>query len=238
LVASSPKALAQIQNSKFKIQNSIKIQNARIAIAQDAAFSFYYPDALAYLRNDLGAELVAWSPLADSAVPEGVNGLYFGGGFPEMFGAALTANQPLRAQLRRLILAGMPTYAECGGLMYLADTLVDLEGQAWPMVGVLPTAVRMETRLTLGYRQATTRRDSPFLSAGQSIWGHEFHRSQVTLPPASPLYQLRRYGAPDSHVTEGWCQQQVQASYVHLHWVGCAAMAARWVQACAGYGKP
>jgi cobyrinic acid a,c-diamide synthase len=214
-----------------------KRQKARIAIAQDAAFSFYYPDALAYLR-DLGVELVPWSPLTDSAVPEGVHGLYFGGGFPEMFGEALADNQPLRSQLRRLILAGMPTYAECGGLMYLAETLMDLEGRAWPMVGVLPTAVRMETRLTLGYRQATSLGDSPFLSAGQSVWGHEFHRSQVTISPPSPLYQLRRYGVADPHATEGWCQQQVQASYVHVHWAGCPTMAARWVQACAGYGQP
>ncbi len=206
----------------------------RLAVAQDAAFSFYYADGLDYLR-ELGAELVPWSPLVDRTLPEATDGLYLGGGFPEMFGAALAENQPLRQHLRRQITAGLPTYAECGGLMYLAEALVDLQGQTWPMVGILPTTVTMQSRLTLGYRQATATAHSVALQANQRVWGHEFHHSQVTVPPAAPLFQLRRFDAQSPHATEGWGIHQVHASYVHLHWQGCKAQAAQFLTACDQY---
>ncbi|MEY3296765.1 MAG: hypothetical protein RLZZ597_25 [Cyanobacteriota bacterium] len=206
----------------------------RIAIAQDAAFSFYYADGLDYLTH-LGAELVPWSPLVDSTLPEATDGLYLGGGFPEMFGAVLAENVPLRGQLRQRIQAGLPTYAECGGLMYLAETLVDLQGHTWPMVGILPTTVTMESRLTLGYRRATATAHSVALQAQQQVWGHEFHHSQVTLPPSSPLYQLQRFDAKGSPTTEGWGAHHIHASYVHLHWQGCNAQAQQFLAACATY---
>ncbi|MGF1570130.1 MAG: cobyrinate a,c-diamide synthase [Nodosilinea sp.] len=208
----------------------------RIAVAQDAAFSFYYPDNLDILTA-LGAELVPWSPLADTHLPEAVDGLYFGGGFPEMFASELAANQRLLNQLQVLIQAGLPTYAECGGLMYLATALTDFDGQTWPMVGVLPTTVHMEARLTLGYRQATALQQSPWVAKGQTVWGHEFHRSQVVTPAAQPLYQLQRYGADQPHAQEGWRVNQVHASYVHLHWGGCPEVAQNWVVACLSYRR-
>jgi cobyrinic acid a,c-diamide synthase len=206
----------------------------RLAIAQDAAFSFYYPDNLDILTA-LGADLVPWSPLRDPHLPADIDGLYFGGGFPEMFAAELAANQGLRWALKTQLEQGLPAYAECGGLMYLATTLVDLEDKAWPMVGVLPTTVRMTGRLTLGYRGATAARHSPLLQAGQTVWGHEFHRSQAETLPADPLYQLKRYGAAQPHATEGWSQHQIHASYLHLHWGGCPGVAQALVVACNRY---
>jgi cobyrinic acid a,c-diamide synthase len=206
----------------------------RIAIAQDAAFSFYYPDSLEHLTH-LGAELVPWSPLTDTALPDTIDGLYLGGGFPEIFGAELAANQPLRTQLKHRLQMGLPAYVECGGLMYLTEALVDLAGKTWPMVGLLPTQVRMESYLTLGYRQATANFSTPFLQRGQRVWGHEFHRSQVTSPPSRPLYALNRYQAAVPHAQEGWQIQQVHASYLHLHWVGCPDVARNFVQACERY---
>lgn len=206
----------------------------RLAIAQDAAFSFYYADGLDYLTA-LGADLVPWSPLADPALPEGTDGLYLGGGFPEMFGAALADNQPLRQHLHQRLTAGLPTYAECGGLMYLAQNLVDLQGQTWPMVGLLPTTVTMTSGLTLGYRQATALAHSVALQTQQRVWGHEFHHSQVTASPAPPLFQLRRFDAPSPHATEGWGNRHVHASYVHLHWQGCQTQAVQFLAACADY---
>ena len=206
----------------------------RLAIAQDAAFSFYYPDNLDILTA-LGADLVPWSPLRDPHLPADIDGLYFGGGFPEMFAAELAANQGLRWALKTQLEQGLPAYAECGGLMYLATTLVDLEDKAWPMVGVLPTTVRMTGRLTLGYRGATAARHSPLLQAGQTVWGHEFHRSQAETLPADPLYQLKRYGAAQPHATEGWSQHQIHASYLHLHWGGCPGVAQALVAACNRY---
>jgi cobyrinic acid a,c-diamide synthase len=203
----------------------------RIAIARDRAFSFYYPDNLDILQA-LGAELVFWSPLSDAQPPDHVQGFYFGGGFPEMFAAELSDNRGVLAQVRALLQADLPAYAECGGLMYLATTLVDLDGRAWPMAGVLPTAVTMEPRLTLGYRQATALIDSPLMTTGTVVWGHEFHRSQTTVPCPRPLYSLKRYGAEQPHRQEGWVTHRLQASYVHLHWGGAMAVARTFVQAC------
>jgi cobyrinic acid a,c-diamide synthase len=189
----------------------------RVAVARDRAFSFYYADNLDLLEK-LGAELVYWSPLTDPELPAGVNGLYLGGGFPEVFAAALQANQSAQAAVRSAALAGMPTYAECGGLMYLSQGMVDFEGYLWKMVGILPTIAQMGKRLTLGYRQATALQDSPLLEPQAIVWGHEFHRSTLTEAPAAPLYQIRGYDATSPVSTEGWRLHQVHASYVHLHW--------------------
>ncbi|PSN76093.1 cobyrinic acid a,c-diamide synthase, partial [filamentous cyanobacterium CCP4] len=206
----------------------------RLAIAQDAAFSFYYPDNVNILTA-LGAELIPWSPIEDARPPADIDGMYFGGGFPEMFAAELAANQELHTTLKVLLQAGLPAYAECGGLMYLATTLIDLEARSWPMVGLLPTTVRMTPRLTLGYRQATVQQPSFLLAQGQSVWGHEFHRSQTDTEPDHPLYQLKRYGAEQPHAIEGWSLYQVQASYLHLHWGGCPEVAQALVAACTRY---
>lgn len=212
----------------------IRRTKPRLAVAQDAAFSFYYTDGLDYLTH-LGAELVPWSPLVDATLPEATDGLYLGGGFPEMFAAALAENAPLRQQLHQRIQTGLPTYAECGGLMYLAEKLVDLQGQTWPMVGVLPTTVTMEARLTLGYRRATAIAPSVALQTQQQVWGHEFHHSQVTIPPSAPLYQLQRFDAKSPHTTEGWGDRHIHASYLHLHWRGNPTQAQQFLSACATY---
>lgn len=206
-------------------------QPRRIAIAQDPAFSFYYADNLEQLEQ-LGAELVFWSPLKDARLPENVSGLYLGGGFPEMFAATLAENQAARQAVRSAVLAGMPTYAECGGLMYLANSLIDFEGEAWEMVGVLPTAARMGKQLTLGYRYAVAQQDSPLITTGRSVWGHEFHRSTLATPPSLPLYQMRGYDPKSPVQGEGWQQYHLHASYLHLHWGTRPEIPARFVIHC------
>jgi len=198
---------------------SARIPKIRIAIAWDQAFSFYYTDNLDILRQ-LGAELVFWSPLNDPALPNGTQGLYFGGGFPEQFAQSLAENTRARDAVRTAIQAGMPTYAECGGLMYLCQELSDFDGRAFPMAGILPTSTVMAPRLTLGYRRAISLQDSPLVSAGVSVWGHEFHRSQLTSEPQSPLFRTQGFNANslDQGRTEGWQLHQLHASYIHLHW--------------------
>jgi cobyrinic acid a,c-diamide synthase len=222
-------------NRTIKIQNSPRPAEcegqlkSKIAVARDRAFSFYYPDNLEQLEA-LGAELIPWSPIADSSLPEGIQGLYFGGGFPEIFAQQLTHNKSARQAVRAAIQAGIPTYAECGGLMYLSEQIIDFKGQSWPMVGVLPTTTIMGQHLALGYRQATTLQDSPILSQKQTIWGHEFHRSQPTSLPTKPLFAVR--GANAQNSSEGWKIHQLHASYIHLHWGTHSAIAQRFLQHC------
>ena len=200
----------------------------RIAIARDRAFSFYYQDNLDILQ-ELGAELVPWSPLADTALPEDVQGLYLGGGFPEVFAQQLAENISARESVRKAIFTGMPTYAECGGLMYLCEKITDFEGQSWSMVGALPTTTVMGKRLTVGYRQATALQDSPLLAAGATVWGHEFHHSQLTAMPEKPLFEIRGYDK-GRVANEGWQLHQLHASYVHLHWGGRPEIPAQFLQ--------
>jgi cobyrinic acid a,c-diamide synthase len=208
----------------------------RLAVARDRAFSFYYEDNLESLRS-LGVELAFWSPLTDDSLPEGIQGMYFGGGFPEVFAQQLAENTVVRDAVRKAILAGMPTYAECGGLMYLCQQIVDFEGNSSPMVGVLPTTAVMRSRLTLGYRQAVVLQDSPLLPAGTTVWGHEFHRSQLTQETAAPLFQARGCDPHSSTTVEGWLLHQLHASYVHLHFAGCPDLPARFLEHCLRFSQ-
>jgi cobyrinic acid a,c-diamide synthase len=220
----------------FKVslkEGDLRGSPVRLAIARDRAFSFYYQDNLDILQ-ELGAELVPWSPLTDTALPADIQGLYLGGGFPEVFAQQLTENTRARESVRTAILTGMPTYAECGGLMYLCEQIRDFEGKSWSMVGVLPTTTVMGKRLTVGYRQAMALQESPLLKAGTRVWGHEFHHSQLTAMPEKPLFETRGYDqkGEGKAATEGWRRHQVHASYVHLHWGGRPEIPAQFLRCC------
>ncbi|WP_445247932.1 cobyrinate a,c-diamide synthase [Microcoleus sp. OTE_8_concoct_300] len=224
-----------IITQKDDVVNSLGKQfGVRIAVARDRAFNFYYQDNLDLLE-ELGAELVFWSPLDDSVFPNNVQGLYFGGGFPEVFAQKLSGNVLIRDAVRNAIFSGMPTYAECGGLMYLCDSIVDFDGNSWQGVGVLQTSAAMGKRLTLGYREAVALRDSSVLTALDEVWGHEFHRSHLTVEPSNPVYHSWRYGKRGEveAVAEGWGVCQVHASYLHLHWGARRDIPARFLQHCA-----
>ncbi|MEL6319473.1 MAG: cobyrinate a,c-diamide synthase [Cyanobacteria bacterium J06626_14] len=211
-------------------------QAQRIAVARDRAFNFYYADNLERL-TEFGADIVEWSPLNDDALPSDVSGLYLGGGFPEVFAAELSRNRVMRHAVKGAIAAGMPTYAECGGLMYLCEYLVDFDGQMWPMVGVLPTTVRMGKKLTLGYRRAIAQHDGPLLSKDSVVWGHEFHRSTVddhstTPQPMTRPYRIRGYHPENPTRSEGWSCHNLHASYVHLHWGDRPDIPKRFITQC------
>ncbi len=146
---------------------------ATIAIARGSAFSFHYAENLELLEA-AGATLAPFDPTRDTALPEGAGALILAGGFPEIFGAELSANAPLREQVAAFARAGRPVLAECGGLLYLCETLDDL-----PMCGVLPAHGRMAGRLSIGYREAVAQTDSTLWQAGEAVRGHEFHYSAV-----------------------------------------------------------
>ena len=207
-------------------------RRARIGVAYDAAFQFYYPENFDLLRA-AGAELVFWSPLAD-ALPD-VDGLYLGGGYPELHARRLRDNAAARDEVRRFATANRPIYAECGGLMYLAESLEDLDGVAHPMVGILPARVRMRPRrLTLAYSEVEFAADTPLGPAGATARGHEFHYSTLAEVPETirRVYRVRqrhRSGA----ALEGYLVGRALMSYVHLHFGSAPSVAEAFVTACA-----
>lgn len=173
-----------------------KYRGLRIAVAWDAAFAFYYADNLDLLRAK-GVEVVPFSPLSAAELPV-CDGLYLGGGYPELHAQALSMNEALRSNLTAAIAAQLPTYAECGGLVYLCESLTDLDGRTWPLVGALPAAATMHSRLqALGYREARLHGDSLLGPAGAVVRGHEFHYASCDLTPAaSPAYWVD--GSPEA----------------------------------------
>jgi cobyrinic acid a,c-diamide synthase len=203
----------------------------RVAVARDRAFNFYYQDNLDLLQQ-LGAELIFWSPLED-ALPKNVQGMYFGGGFPEVFAQQLAENTVAREAVKTAIIAGIPTIAECGGLMYLCEEIVDFEGKSWSMVGVLPTKSVMGGRLTLGYRRAVALQDNLLVDAGATIYGHEFHRSRLIPEPNLPMFQTYRCDSEEATGDEGWSLlSNLHASYIHMHWGACPEIPQRFLARC------
>ena len=206
----------------------------RIAVARDEAFSFYYEDNLDLLQA-WGAELVPFSPRRDEQFPSDTSGVYIGGGFPELHAADLAANEGLLADLRTRARAAMPIYAECGGLMYLAEGLVDASGQRHGMAGLLPGWSGLQGgRLTLGYRELQARRDSVLTRAGEHLRGHEFHWSAGDPPDqVQAAYDV----VGDTGRVEGYVAGNVLASYIHLHFATDARLAPRFVEAATAWRR-
>jgi cobyrinic acid a,c-diamide synthase len=204
---------------------------ATVAVAQDQAFSFYYQDSLDLLAA-WGADLAPFSPLTDAALPAGAQGVYLGGGFPELYAAELAENRAMREALRAAAAAGLPIYGECGGLMYLGQSLTDFSSRRHAMVGLAPIDSTMQRdRVTLGYRTATALRPSPILAAGAHVMGHEFHYSQLDAPVVEETAAYRL--AERASAAEGYAAGSVLASYLHVHFGADPAMARRFVAACA-----
>ncbi|MCB2148129.1 MAG: cobyrinate a,c-diamide synthase [Deltaproteobacteria bacterium] len=213
--------------------NGMNSADVRIGVARDAAFCFYYPDNLELLEA-AGARLVYFSPLTDSRLPEGLDGLYFGGGYPELHAGTLSDNRSLRQEIRHLSRMNMPIYGECGGFMYLCREMGDAEGNAFPMTGCLPLDTRMLGRLkALGYREITQAQATVLGPAGQTMRGHEFHYSTISggAVDASGAYRMTDRAGMDK-AAEGFVARQTLGSYVHLHFGSCPQAARHFVCAC------
>jgi cobyrinic acid a,c-diamide synthase len=209
--------------------------DVRLAVAMDRAFGFYYQDSLDLL-SAWGADIVPFSPMADGGLPQGVAGVYIGGGFPELFAAELAANEPMKDALRRAAAQGMPIYGECGGLMYLGETLSDFDGQCHAMAGLVPARSAMtRSHLSLGYRTVEACSDGPLLGRGQRVRGHEFHWSVLVgdAPSSNPAYVVTDQGGR----LEGFCNGSVLASYIHVHMGANRKMAPSFVEACQRWAK-
>jgi cobyrinic acid a,c-diamide synthase len=198
-----------------------RLSPLRIAVAAGAAFTFTYTDTLDALEA-AGAEVVPFDPRRDQALPEAVDGLIAGGGFPEVYAAELAANRPMLDDVRRRVEGGLPTWAECGGLLWLCRSL---DGR--PMAGVVPADAEMTGRLTLGYRAATVTGPSPIGAPGTVLRGHEFHYSTVA-PAGDALLFRSRF----SERSDGFATPTLLATYLHHHPGGDPSAVARFTQAC------
>jgi len=189
------------------------------------------------LLHAAGATIAPFSPLTTPALPEGTAGIILSGGFPELYAEQLSRNHALQAALRAAHGAGIPIYAECGGLMYLTEELEDQAGRRWPMVGLLPRRSVMTDRVVLGYRTIRAVADGPLLPANATVRGHEFHYSQwegaagdSRSAQLSPAYEV--HARNGQTYAEGAQVGSLLASYVHLHWLTRPEMAHRFVQLC------
>ncbi len=210
----------------------------KIGVALDQAFCFYYQDNLDLL-NAAGAEVVTFSPMRDTQLPEGLSGLYFGGGYPELNARRLAANETLRRQIKDCSRRGMPVYGECGGFMYLCNSICDLDGKTFPMTGCFPFGTKMFTRLkSLGYREVSLAKPTIIGKQGQTIRGHEFHYSEL-IENTGNIDTVYNVTARSSikKVPEGYQINQTLGSYNHLHFGSHANTARTFVQACQGYQK-
>jgi cobyrinic acid a,c-diamide synthase len=209
---------------------------ARLGVARDAAFNFYYEANLLWLRR-WGAELVEFSPMADAELPADVDALYFGGGFPEVFAKRLADNQAMLAALRRAHRARLPIYAECGGLMYLVEAIQDAAGARHAMAGLLPGVCRLTERLqSFGYKEVVSLRHSLLGPAGLRTRGHEFHYSVWEgRPQGKSLYRTRSSHGDERE--EGYSAGSLTASYVHLHFDACPQVARSLVEQAVAFRR-
>ena len=189
----------------------------RIAVAQDEAFCFTYAETLEAFR-DAGAEVVFFSPLRDTALPENIGGLYLPGGYPELHARELSENTSLLREIKQKIESGLPTAAECGGFLYLGQSLTDAEGQSWPMTGVLPGEAKDAGRLVrFGYAALSADSDSMLFRAGESFPIHEFHHWDSTAN-GTALAAKKPVGGAAWRC--GFVNEHFYAGFPHLYWAG------------------
>jgi cobyrinic acid a,c-diamide synthase len=202
-------------------------KRCRLGIARDEAFHFYYPDNLDALKQ-AGCDLVDFSPIHNSRLPDGLNGLYIGGGYPEEYAAALSANGPILEQIRSF---PGTIYAECGGLMYLAEGIELQDGSRHPQVGLLPSWVRIGNQLkTLRYVEVQLSASTFWGTEGEILRGHEYHYSELIHPPNwVTAYTVRRPRSTETF-QEGFTNNNILASYIHLHFASCPEAVNHFVQ--------
>lgn len=206
----------------------------RIAVARDKAFCFYYEASLQVLR-DLGAELVEFSPLKDETLPQRIQGLYLGGGYPELYARELAENETMRRSIHDAVTGGMPTVAECGGFLYLHRTLRDEAGTPWPMAGVLDAEGYPTGKLSrFGYVTLTAETDSLLFRRGETMPAHEFHYWDSTAPGADFTAQKPQ---SDRRWMAGVATESLYAGFPHFHFASRPEVAGRFVEAAANYGK-
>lgn len=197
----------------------------RIAVARDRAFCFYYQDNFELLEK-AGAELIFFSPMTETKLPENIQGIYIGGGYPELFAEQLAENFSMKSEIKTAIENGMPCYAECGGFMYLTKSLTDAEQKKYAMATIYNTSAIMNNkRSSLGYREVSLNEDCILGAKNSIIRGHEFHYSHIEPLDSKNIYSVDRGGS-------GYSYKNCLASYIHLHFASAPNIADNFVQFC------
>jgi cobyrinic acid a,c-diamide synthase len=218
--------LGHLPRSKTSVMRSAQI---RLGVARDRAFSFYYEDNFDLLR-ECGADIVEFSPLSDEHLPAELDGLYIGGGYPELYAKQLSENRQVLAEVRAFAEAGKPIYAECGGMMYLAESLTTLDGDIFPMARILPLSIEMTKKLVhFGYADVEFMEDCLLGEKGTTVRGHSFHCSQASITGGVQRSYRVRYSLSGREEMEGYSRGNVLASYIHLHFRGNPSLAAMLV---------
>jgi len=207
----------------------------KVGVAFDGAFNFYYRDNLDLLA-ELGAELVYFSPLNDDSLPDGLDGMYIGGGYPEVWAGELMQNKSMRDAIKAAVNGGMPVYAECGGLMYMTGSIVQRSGESYEMTGILPGASVMTPSLKrFGYVEIETVEDNILSKRGDRIRGHEFHYSASTFGGSvKGCFRASRAGKIDGAVSWecGFKYRNLVAGYPHLHFWSNPDFAVNFLKSC------
>lgn len=210
-----------------------KKSEVRIGVAKDRAFCFYYEENLKMLKN-AGAEIVLFSPLKDKSLPENLDGLYFGGGYPELYAGKLSCNHSFIESLRQAVRNGMPVYAECGGFMYLLDSIEDREGKKYPMAGILSGNSFMKNHLVrFGYITLTAEWDTLLAEKGDVLYGHEFHYSDTTDNGSSFLVRRPNGRTWKSFQSNG----NVLGGFPHLYFPSCPKAVEKIIKAMKEYHR-
>ncbi|HTY92045.1 MAG TPA: Ni-sirohydrochlorin a,c-diamide synthase [Methanocella sp.] len=228
------KSAPKLKTGRQSIFKQEKPTGARIGVAMDEAFNFYYKDNVDLLQLK-GAEVVYFSPLHDREIPD-VDGLILGGGYPEFFARELSENASMRKSIADASASGMPIYAECGGMMYLTGTLEDEKGKRFDMVGAFGGVASMKHIRHIGYVLGQLEKDTPIGVKGTFFKGHEFHYSVLTdVPPdAKFAYRMDRgIGIKDG--LDGMLVNNTLGSYTHLHAASYVPFARNFVDACVEY---
>jgi len=224
-----------LEGAGFK--SSYPKNRVTIAVAKDEAFNFYYQDNLDILSH-LGANIIAFSPLRDRELPNGIDGLYIGGGFPELFASALSKNKSLKRSIYQGAEEGLPIYAECGGLMYLVKYLIDFKKRKFPMVGIFDASVKMADRLrALGYVNIEVCKDNILSKKGVNIKAHVFHWSYLDRFSRKENFAYRVNKDKGKIFFDGLTRWNTLASYSHLHFGSNPGSAKKFIGVCNGYKK-
>ena len=229
-IISAAKLAPELPKTRTNVFPNARSQGTlRIGVARDEALNFYYQENLDLL-SCLGAEIVPFSLLHDEALPEGVQGIYLGGGFPEIFSARLSSNRAMKASVRDFYAKDGVIYAECGGLMVLCEALVDFQGCRHEMMGLVPAvAVMRRDKLSLGYVEVQPLKNTVLADVGESYRAQTFHYSVLEDARFEPALKVC-HGANVSY--DGYVNRNLFATYVHAYFAACPRLAERFVDRC------